>query len=383
MVIAQVLGYMISKFMGIRVISGLLAAHRLSYLITMILIAELSLLLFGWVSYPFNGMFMFFNGLSLGMIWGVVFSYLEGRRFTEILGVVLCSSFIVSTGAVKSAGLWIMLHLGISEFWMPAVTGALFLIPFVGFALLLEQIPAPSKEDNVLRMERGPMQGEDRKKLVLGFLFPLLILIIFYVCLTVLRDFRDNFSREIWDTLGYQGRISIYTLSEIPIAILVLLIMASFAFIKDNYRAFCYYHYLLFLGSLLLGASTLLFNINAIGPVTWMIGAGLGLYACYVPFNSLFFDRMIATFRIRGNAGFLIYVADAFGYLGSVGVLLYKNFGHAQVSWLQFYTQATYLIAALGFVTVLVSWGLFRKKYRRNRQRTPFQKNTLKYENQI
>ena len=45
---------------------------------------------------------MFLNGLCLGMIWGLVFSYMEGRRSSEILGAVLCASFIVSSGAVKS-----------------------------------------------------------------------------------------------------------------------------------------------------------------------------------------------------------------------------------------------------------------------------------------
>lgn len=37
------------------------------------------------------------------------------------------------------------------------------------------------------------------------FRFPLFILVLFYVALTALRDFRDNFSREIWDAVGYQG----------------------------------------------------------------------------------------------------------------------------------------------------------------------------------
>jgi len=369
LIIAQVIGYMLSKFIGIKLISELKSTSRLPYLLAMIASAELCLILFGWVPSPYNIIFMFVNGLSLGMIWGVVFSYVEGRKFTEILGVVLCSSFIVSSGVVKSAGLLVMNYLNVSEFWMPAVTGAIFLLPFVGFSLLLNRMPAPTQEDKILRKERLPMTREDRKKVLAKFFFPIVILVFFYVCLTAMRDFRDNFSREIWDAVGYEGDASIYTLSEIPIAIVVLFSIALFAFVKNNYRAFLSYHYLLFFGALLIGLSTLLFQNTLIGPVLWMILVGLGLYVCYVPFNCIFFDRMIATFRIKGNAGYLIYIADAFGYLGSMTVLLYKNFGQGNVSWLKFFMNGTYIISAIGCLATVLSLVYFKKKYKNEKQK--------------
>ena len=108
LVIAQVLGYALSKFVGIKVISELKPNRRLLYLISLIVLAEISLLLFAWVAAPYNIPFMFLNGFPLGMIWGIVFSYIEGRRFTDILGVVLSASFIVSSGVVKSVGLFVM-----------------------------------------------------------------------------------------------------------------------------------------------------------------------------------------------------------------------------------------------------------------------------------
>ena len=108
LIITQVLGYMLSKFIGIKVISELEPRQRLMYLLGLIGISEVALILFGWVSQPYNFIFLFFNGLPLGMIWGIVFSYLEGRKYTEILGVILCTSFIVSSGVVKSIGLWVM-----------------------------------------------------------------------------------------------------------------------------------------------------------------------------------------------------------------------------------------------------------------------------------
>ncbi|MGB5372049.1 MAG: DUF5690 family protein [Flavobacteriaceae bacterium] len=362
LIIAQVLGYMLSKFLGIKLISELKPQQRLGYLLGMIGVAELALILFGLLPAPYNIGAMFLNGLCLGMIWGIVFSYLEGRQHTEILGVALCSSFIVSSGAVKSVGSLVLNEMGISEQWMPSVTGAFFLILLFSFALLLNRIPAPNETDKILKSERRPMGRKERVSVFVKFSVPLTVLILFYVCLTALRDFRDNFSREIWDSLGYADNASIFTLSEVPIAILVLLSMGFLTIVKNNFRAFMAYHYLLLFGALLIGICSLMFQIQAIGPVFWMVCVGLGLYLCYVPFNGIFFDRMIATFRIDGNVGFLIYLADAFGYLGSVGVLLYKNFGQHKVSWLQFFIQASYVIAIIGALSTLISLLYFRQK---------------------
>jgi hypothetical protein len=210
------------------------------------------------------------------------------------------------------------------------------------------------------------MNGKDRKRVFLAFLFPIIILILFYTFLTALRDFRDNFSREIWDALGFEGDAAIYTISELPIAFLVLVIIGFLGVIMNNYKAFLSYHYLLLFGTIGIGLSTLLFQMGIISPIFWMISVGFGLYICYVPFNCIFFDRMIATFRIKGNAGYLIYLADAFGYLGSMGVLLYKNFGQNELSWLHFFMTSTYLIAALGTIITLVSLFYFKMKYKWN-----------------
>jgi len=364
LIISQILGYMLSKFIGIKLISELKMNSRLPNLIGMIVLAELCLVAFGAIPAPYNIVFMFVNGLSLGMIWGIVFSYLEGRKFTEVLGVTLCSSFIVSSGAVKSVGLLVLNELSISEVWMPAVTGAFFLAPFSTFALLLERIPKPSLQDIALRSERNPMTKSDRRKLLRSFLFPLVILVFFYTCLTALRDFRDNFSREIWDAIGYVGDASIYTVSEIPIAIFVLLLLGAMGFIKKNKKAFLYYHYLLILGVLSIGLTTFLFQMQLVSPAVWMVLTGFGLYICYVPFNGMFFDRMIAVFKIKGNVDFLIYIADAFGYLGSMAVLLYKNFGQDELSWLRFFINGTYILAALGLLVCIASLFYFKSRYR-------------------
>jgi hypothetical protein len=136
LVIAQVLGYALSKLIGIRLISEMGAKGRAAAIVGLIALAWLALVGFAIVPAPYSVGMLFLNGLPLGLIWGLVFSYLEGRRTTEALGAILCASFIVSSGAVKSVGAWLMARWQVSEFWMPAATGALF------FPLLLISVLA-------------------------------------------------------------------------------------------------------------------------------------------------------------------------------------------------------------------------------------------------
>ena len=197
MVIFQVLGYMLSKFIGIKVVSELGAQARLKGILLMVSIASISWLFFAITPSPYNLIFLFFNGLPLGMVWGMVFGYLEGRKFTEVLGASLSVSFIFSAGFAKTVGGYIMIDWGTSEFWMPFISACLFFPPLVLFLWMLNKIPPPTAEDEALRTKRSPMTGPERMKYVLTFAPGLVLLILTYMLLTAFRDFRDNFSAEI------------------------------------------------------------------------------------------------------------------------------------------------------------------------------------------
>jgi hypothetical protein len=60
----------------------------------------------------------------------------------------------------------------------------------------------------------------------------------------------------------------------------------------------------------------------------------------------------------------LIYVADAFGYLGSIGVLFFKEFGYAKLSWLDFFISGGYLISVFGSILITGSIIYFHRKHR-------------------
>jgi MFS family permease len=361
MVISQLLGYMLSKFIGIKVVSELGAHARAKGILLMTSLAALSWLLFAVTPAPYNIVFLFFNGLPLGMVWGMVFGYLEGRKFTEVLGASLSVSFIFSSGFAKTVG-GLILQQGVSEFWMPFVSCCLFFPPLLLFLWLLNKIPPPTAEDEQLRTKRLPMTGAERMKFTLTFLPGLVLLVLTYTLLTAFRDFRDNFSADVWQALGYGGKPALFTSTEIPITIIVLIIIGSLMLIRNNYKALITNHVMVFAGLAMVGVATYAFEQHLISAPAWMILIGMGLYFGYIQFNSIFFDRLIATFKYVSNVGFLIYLADSIGYLGSVSVVLYKELGQKNVSMMSFFIQGGYVISIAGSVFILLSLIYFIRK---------------------
>ena len=365
LVIAQVFGYALSKVAGIKFVSEMPPARRGAAILVLIGAAEICLVLFALIPAPLNIVCLFLNGLALGMIWGLVFGFLEGRRLSELLGAMLCASFIVSSGVVKSVGESVMLGGWANEYWMPAETGLLF-APLLLFCVAgLAVMPPPNAEDERLRVARAPMDANARGRLFAAYAPGLIALIVIYVGLTALRDFRDNFAVEIWNGLGFKNNAEIFTLSELPVAAIVLATLALMMFIRDNARAFMANLVLVAVGLGLAGLSSLAFKAHMIGPVAWMIALGAGLYLGYTPFNALLFDRFIAASGKTGTAGFLIYVADAAGYMSSVLLLLFYNFVGMRISWVNFLVAISYAAALAGLSLLAAAGFYFHRRLKR------------------
>jgi len=364
LVLSQMIGYLMAKFYGIKFISELKRLHRYKIVLLLVGIAWLAWLLFALVPPPYNIVFLFINGFPLGMLWGVIFSYIEGRKTTDFIGAALAVSFIFSSGFVKSVGGWLQLQFQLSEFWIPFVTGLVFAIPLLLFIYLMEKIPPPSEEDIALRMNRTPMDAAQRKAFIRQF-FPGIVAAVFiYAFATIFRDIRDNFSADMWKEMGYLNQPAIFSKTETPITLVILLLIGSMVMIKDSFKAFMLSHLFIALGFILAGVCTYFFRNNAISPIWWMTLVGLGLYMVYIPFNSVFFERLIASFRFTGNVGFLIYVADSFGYLGSVSVLLSKEIFKVQLNWVSFFSNSVMMLSVAGVLITLFSAGYFSRKYK-------------------
>jgi hypothetical protein len=347
-IIAQVAGYALSKLIGIKIVSEMPGARRAAAILALVGIAEVALVGFAVLPTMAGVGALFVNGLTLGLIWGLVFGFLEGRRLTEVLGAMLCASFILSSGVVKSAGEAVMLAGWADERWMPAATGLLFTPLLLLSVWALAQLPPPDARDQAERAPRVPMDRAQRRRLFGRYAPSLIALLCVYVMLTALRDFRDNFAVDVWRELGFAGVAGIFTWTELPVTAVVLLSMALLVRVRDNRAAVFWNLALIAFGFALVGAATLAFQTGVIGAVAWMIVIGAGVYFAYIPFNALLFDRLMATTAVAGNAGFLIYVADACGYAGSVALLVFRTFGHVTLDWSSFLCGLSYVTCAVG-----------------------------------
>jgi hypothetical protein len=357
-IISQILGYTLSKYIGIKVVSEVTSNRRAAMLVTMIIIAELSLLAFAVLPEDLKVLAIFCNGLPLGMVFGLVVWYLEGRCSSDLLLTGLSCSLIVASGSVKAAGLYLMSWFALTEWWMPFVTGLVFLPFLLASTWLLNQLPAPNADDVAARTMRAPMDGTQRLRFIRQFFTGLVLLIAVYLFLTAYRDFRDNYQVELYAEFGYTNKDMIFW-SELGVAIPVMLAMATLNLVRDNRLGLVGAYIIMVAGPILMGGGTLLLDLGIISGFWWIVLMGIGVFLAYIPYNTILFDKVIATTRFGGTAVFAIYVADAIGYTGSIGVQLYKDLGQSGMSRVGFFRICSYILCLVGTFLLLGSCWFF------------------------
>ena len=287
----QLLGYVCAKMLGIKFISELRPEGRLRFIIGSAALSEASLVAFGLCPLPYNVMALFFNGLSLGCMWGVIFSFLEGRRTTDILASIMGVSMALSSGLAKSLGLYALNELGVSEFWMPALIGAAAFPLLSVLGWVLTRLLRPTAADVASRSVRVTLNGQQRWALFRRYM-PLLTLPTTYGHLRVLC----------------------------VLLLLSMLGMGTLAFWGAN------------------------FHTVQLPTTIWLFLQSLCLDVAYLSFQTIFFERFIACFKIRGNVGFFIITIDFMGYLGTLALLLFKELHATNVDWQSFYNHMSFWI---------------------------------------
>ena len=326
LVIAQTLGYTLSKFLGIKWVSELKGAKRAWAIVGLIGAAQLTLLLFALAPLPLKVACMFLNGLPLGMVFGLVASYLEGRAASEILTAGLCASFILAGDIMKSVGSFFLQSLHVDPFWMPFCVGAAFFGPLVCFCWLLTLVPPPSARDVALRSERPPLNRKDRAQFLAKHGLVLALLVIPFVLITSMRSLRDDFAPELWKELsGKEAPPSNYAAVGTLVTLGVLASSGLLVIVSNNLRAFRTGLGVCLLGMLFLAGCLELQNKHLLTPGQFMTFTGLGLYLPYAAMHTTLLERLLAVTRDRGNFGYLMYIADSAGYLGSLAVVLVSN----------------------------------------------------------
>ena len=338
-----------SKFLGVKFASEAPLARRAPYVLGLITFAWLMLVVFAICPAPYNLIFLFLNGLPLGMVWSMLFGILEGRRITEFLGLAMSVSVVFASGWVKAVGLWTIQTLAIPPFWMPAVTGGLF-VPLLLLSLaILYCLPPPNEQDVAQRTVRAPMSRIDRRRFFKNYFWGVFALIGSYVCLISYRGLRDDFMDLILADLGYKLQASDFAGIETTVGLTVILVLCALWFFKSNRMAVWSCMFLIAIGSIMTGVSTLLMQNGTLSPKAFFIANGIGLYIAYVPMQSILLDRLLATLNTVATAAFLIAATDAAGYVSIVCIYLTKNVylevtGN-EINWAQLLMLMSFVVA--------------------------------------
>jgi hypothetical protein len=335
-------------------------SRRAVTLLGLVGVAQVALLLFGLVPPPYNIACLFLNGLPLGMVFGLVLGFLEGRRMTEAFIAGLCTSFILADGFTKSVGAY-LLQAGVSEQWMPFWAGTIFILPLAGFTWMLQHIPAPSDADVAARAERAPMSRAERRAMFRRHAPGLIAITLAYLLVTVLRSMRADFAPEIWAGLGDKVQPGVFTRSEMIVALGVLAVNGFVVLVRDNRRAFFLGLGTSLAGLALIGGTLWAQAAGWIAPFPFMVLLGFGLYVPYVAVHTTVFERLIAMTRDRANIGFLMYLADAFGYLGYVAVMAGKNFWKLEGDVLALFTATGWVVTLAAIASILVAINFFSR----------------------
>ena len=163
----------------------------------------------------------------------------------------------------------------------------------------------------------GPSAGAFFRRYAVG----LTLLVLVYLLITILRSVRADFAPEIWRGLGVDRpaeRVRLVGSRRGGLGVLLLNgsavlhprqppgVLRGAGAGRRRVRS-C-------VGAALVGLAA-----GLLSPFAFMVLHGLGLYLPYVAIHTTIFERLIAMTRDRGNIGYLMYLADAFGYLGYVG----------------------------------------------------------------
>ncbi len=359
----QIIGYLIAKFVGIKLISELKREQRFKFFAISVILAEASLIGFAVIPQPYNAIVMLFNGLSLGCMWGVIFSFIEGRRVTDVLASILSVSIVFSSGMAKSIGIYLMNDLGINQFWMPAIVGGVALPLLFLTAYSLMKLPHPNAKDNAERCKRKAIDGAERKSIFKKYMWIMILILGANFLIVTLRDLKEDFLVNIIDMKGQSSWLIAKV--DTTVTIIILILFAATTYIRRNIYSLIAILSLVVIANITMAYISLNYENLNISTVTWLFMQSLPLYIAYLAFQSVFFDRFIACFRVQGNVGYFIALIDFIGYLGTVTVLVIKEAFAIEFNWFETYnilSAGVGIISAITFAGVII---LIARTYRK------------------
>eukprot|EP00039_Didymoeca_costata_P029394 m.24490 g.24490 ORF g.24490 m.24490 type:complete len:448 (+) comp7612_c0_seq1:272-1615(+) len=359
--LATTSGYGISKVPAYFFVSEMNRSRRFILILSIILLYFILTVGFFAVSPGYiqiSGVFL--GGLFGSWIYTVLFTYLEGRRTTEVLAGVLNAAIVFGGSLARFVASLLLKHLPEHlHNWMPLFAAGMLLPASLICLAILNSQPAPSAQDEKQREVRKSMNTRERTKFMRKYAFGMFANILVFAILTTFRSFRDFFAVNIYsELLGHTPSASLYLLADWPAGFFSCGLITLVSLVKDNRVALNLLLYLSFSGNVMLCAVSFLFKLKILtNPTAFIVLIGVGLYLAYMPLGSILYDRLLAVSGTKGTTVFLIFVSDACGYLGTIGLLLYKNLDpdSQKANWEDFFVWACLSVSIISGALILIS----------------------------
>ena len=136
-------------------------------------------------------------------------------------------------------------------------------------------------------------------------------------------------------------------------------------FVRSNLKALSILLGLIIASMVVMAVVSFGYEQLQLNAIAWLFIQSLCLYLAFLTFQTIFFDRFIACFKIRGNVGFFIAMNDFLGYTGTVIVLAVKEFFSPDINWTAFYNLMAGYVGIICFIAFVCSFIYLHQRYRR------------------
>jgi hypothetical protein len=325
--LASEIGKLVSKVLGLLVVSRISRNSRLIIIITFNVLAMLLISLpFAFLEqiYQLVGMFLAMSMLSA--TFGMIVLYFEGRRLTETLATLSSISYLFGTGIAKSTGAFFLNY--VSPRFMPLTVSLTFLPISLVALVLLDQVPDPDSKDIAHRSKRSAMPLKDQANFIMKFNIGIITVMLLNLGVLLVRNFRDYFAPEIYFyALQREVPEETYLGADVFGGVIAMLSLIFIPKVRNHKIAFYLMTGFTLLGGLILLGFTLLFHWGFVTGLPWLLSLAAGMWLIYLPINSAaLWDRLFAITRLPGTGAFLIYAVDILGGIGTIVLMTWKLF---------------------------------------------------------
>jgi hypothetical protein len=225
------------------------------------------------------------------------------------------------------------------------------------------------------------MNGSDRWNYFKEFWPGIILMTLYYMLLQSYIDFCGSFVVELFAAFGYTETPHIYTTTQVIIGFAVLIPVILFMLIKNPFWNFNAFHLLFIVSQFILLIAIVIYDSGELPGWPFLIISGICVDLSYIPFNGVVFDVMLALFKFKANAQFLMYLVDSCGYTTSIALLFVRNFASPDLSWLEFFVILSYVVAIVGGVLMILSAIYYFYKYKTFKQVQNSEPSTLEKDN--